>query len=75
MSEASSSPIRIETSDLYSPTVNEFVDMQQALRRDVGPINPQPLVIRVIYFELVLSCDRQRSGSLAGLGHAGALLR
>lgn len=49
MSEASSSPIRINSSDLYSPKVNEFVDMQQALRRDVGPINPQPLVIRIIY--------------------------
>ena len=48
MSDASS-PIRIDTSELYSPKVNEFVEMQQALRRDVGPINPQPLVIRVIY--------------------------
>jgi len=49
MSNDSPTPIRIETSDLYSPQVNEFVDMQQALRRDTGPINPQPLIIRVIY--------------------------
>ena len=47
MSDAS--PIRIETGDLYSPQVNEFVEMQQALRRETGPINPQPLIIRVIY--------------------------
>jgi hypothetical protein len=44
-----SSPIRIETGDLYSPQVNEFVEMQQALRRDTAPIDPQPLIIRVIY--------------------------
>ncbi len=49
MSDASRTPIRIETSDLYSPRVNEFVEMQQALRRDTGPIDPQPLIIRIIY--------------------------
>jgi hypothetical protein len=49
MSDASQSPIRIDSSDLYSPRVDEFVEMHAALRRDVGPINPQPLIIRVIY--------------------------
>ena len=49
MSDASQSPIRIEAGDLYSPQVNEFVEMQAALRRDTGPINPQPLVVRIIY--------------------------
>src|SRR5271157_4467932 len=49
MSDESRSPIRIDTSDLFSPQVNEFVEMQQALRRDTGPIDPQPLVIRIIY--------------------------
>jgi len=49
MSEESRSPIRIDSSDLYSPQVNEFVEMQQALRRDTGPIDPQPLIIRIIY--------------------------
>jgi hypothetical protein len=49
MSDESRTPIRIETSDLYSPSVNEFVEMQQALRRDTGPIDPQPLLLRVIY--------------------------
>ncbi len=37
------------SSEVYSPQVNEFVEMQQALRRDTGPIDPQPLLIRVIY--------------------------
>jgi hypothetical protein len=49
MSDESQTPIRIETSDLYSPRVNEFVEMQQALHRDTGPIDPQPLIIRIIY--------------------------
>ena len=49
MSDESRTPIRIDTSDLYSPQVNEFVEMQQALRRDTGPIDPQPLIVRIIY--------------------------
>ncbi len=49
MSDDSRTPIRIDSSDLYSPQVNEFVEMQQALRRDTGPIDPQPLLIRIIY--------------------------
>ena len=49
MSDDTRTPIRIDTSDLYSPQVNEFVEMQQALRRDTGPIDPQPLIIRIIY--------------------------
>jgi hypothetical protein len=44
-----SDPIRIDNSELYSPKVEEFVEMQKALRRDTGPIDPQPLVIRIIY--------------------------
>jgi hypothetical protein len=49
MSDPSQTPIQIDTTELYSPRVNELVEMQQALRRDTGPIDPQPLVIRVIY--------------------------
>ena len=49
MSDDPRTPIRIDSSELYSPQVNEFVEMQQALRRDTGPIDPQPLLIRVIY--------------------------
>jgi hypothetical protein len=49
MSDETQTPIRIETSDLFSPRVNELVEMQQALRRDTGPIDPQPLVIRILF--------------------------
>jgi hypothetical protein len=49
MSDQTQSPIRIDSSELYSPRVNELVEMQQALRRDTGPIDPQPLLVRVIY--------------------------
>jgi hypothetical protein len=49
MSEDSRLPIRIDATELYSPQVNEFVEMQRALRRDTGPIDPQPLLIRIIY--------------------------
>jgi hypothetical protein len=42
-------PIRIEASDLYSPRVDEYVELRKALRRDVAAAPLQPLVIRVIY--------------------------
>jgi len=42
-------PIRVDRSELYSPAVESYLDMQRALRRDVGELAPQPLVIRVIY--------------------------
>src|SRR6516162_2998766 len=61
-----SSPIRIETGDLYSPQVNEFVEMQQALRRDTEPIDPQPLIIRVIYSSWFYLSIASGLGALAG---------
>ncbi len=64
MSDAS--PIRIDTGDLYSPQVNEFVEMQQALRRETGPINPQPLIIRVIYSSWFYLSIASGLGALAG---------
>ena len=70
MSDESRTPIRIDAGDLYSPQVNEFVEMQQALRRDTGPIDPQPLIIRIIYSSWFYLADRQRIGGLAGLGAA-----
>ncbi len=41
--------IRLNRDDLYSPQVENYLQMHEALRRDVGPLAPQPLVIRVIY--------------------------
>jgi hypothetical protein len=46
---SSDKPIRLDKNDLYSPAVESYLDMQKALRRDVGDVAPQPLVIRVIY--------------------------
>jgi hypothetical protein len=51
--------IVIDQSELYSPAVEAFLQTQQALRRDVGELAPQPLVIRVIYsswFYLAIAC-------------------
>jgi len=42
-------PIRISGVDLQKPEVNEYVEMQQYLRRDAGPLDQQPWIIRVIY--------------------------
>jgi hypothetical protein len=42
-------PIRITAADLERQEVNDYVEMQKYLRRDVGPIMDQPWVLRVIY--------------------------
>jgi hypothetical protein len=42
-------PIRISTSDLHTPDVDSYVEMQSYLRRDVGPVSDQPWLVRVIY--------------------------
>ncbi len=42
-------PIRITTADLQRPEINDYVEMQKYLQRDVGEIGRQPWLIRVIY--------------------------
>lgn len=42
-------PIRITTADLQRPEINEYVEMQSYLQRDVGEVGKQPWLIRVIY--------------------------
>ncbi|NLE38128.1 MAG: FHA domain-containing protein [Pirellulaceae bacterium] len=42
-------PIRLERGDLYSPRVESYLEMQQAMRRDIGPIDPQPLILRIVF--------------------------
>lgn len=54
-----SEPIRITASDLHTPEVDEYVDLQSYLRRDVGEVGEQPWLIRVIYanwFYLAIAC-------------------
>jgi len=42
-------PIRITTADLQGPEVNDYVEMQKYLQRDVSDAGRQPWLIRVIY--------------------------
>jgi hypothetical protein len=42
-------PIRITTKDLHTPDVDSYVEMQNYLRRDVGPVSDQPWLVRVVY--------------------------
>ena len=68
MSDDDRTPIRIDTSDLYSPRVDEFVEMQQALRRDTGPLDPQPLLVRIIYSSWFYLSIASGLGALAAWG-------
>ena len=45
----SKEPLRISTSDLAAPEVEEYVETQQWLQRDVEEVGEQPWLIRVIY--------------------------
>lgn len=45
----SNEPIRLEKGDLFSPQVESYLEMQRAMGRDVGEIEPQPWIIRVVY--------------------------
>ncbi|HUG91473.1 MAG TPA: FHA domain-containing protein [Planctomycetaceae bacterium] len=42
-------PIRIDRRDLYSPQVEDYLEVQQSLRRDLGEIEPRPLIVRVLF--------------------------
>lgn len=42
-------PIRITTADLQRPEINDYVEMQSYLQRDIGEVGKQPWLIRVIY--------------------------
>jgi hypothetical protein len=46
---SSNEPLRLTESDLNSPDIQSYLDMHAALRRDVGELPAQPLLIRVIY--------------------------
>lgn len=44
-----SSPIQINKNDLHTAEVDAYVEMQNYLRRDAGPVSEQPWLIRIIY--------------------------
>jgi len=58
--------IRITTSDLKRPEINDYVEMQKYLHRDVGPIADRPWVLRVIYANWFYLSICAMVGGLAG---------
>jgi hypothetical protein len=46
---ATGEPLRLDKSDLYSPQVEAYLQDQEHLRRDIPEVEPQPLLIRIIY--------------------------
>ena len=59
-------PIRIRPSDLHTTDVDSYVEMQSYLTRDVGPVNDQPWLIRVIYANWFYLAICSMVGGLAG---------
>ncbi len=59
-------PIRISTTDLHTPDVDSYVEMQNYLRRDVGPVGNQPWIVRVIYANWFYLAVCSMIGGLAG---------
>ena len=41
--------MRISTSDLHTSDVDSYVETQNYMRRDIGPVSDQPWLVRVIY--------------------------
>jgi hypothetical protein len=61
-----SDAIRIKTTDLHTPDVNDYVETQSYLQRDVGQLNDQPWLIRVIYANWFYLAVCAGLGGLAG---------
>lgn len=61
-----SDPIRISTTDLSSPEVDSYVEMQNYLRRDAGPVGDQPWIVRVIYANWFYLAICSMIGALVG---------
>lgn len=59
-------PIRITTADLQRPEINDYVEMQRYLQRDVGEIGRQPWLIRVIYANWFYLSVASAVGGLVG---------
>lgn len=61
-------PIRINAGDLHTSDVDSYVEMQNYLRRDVGPVSDQPWLVRVIYANWFYLAVCSMVGGLAGWG-------
>jgi hypothetical protein len=52
-------PLRLTHADLNSPQVQQYLDVQASMRRDIGNLEAEPLLIRVVYaswFYLAIAC-------------------
>ncbi len=63
-----STPLRISRDDLHTRDVDSYVEMQNYLRRDVGPLSDQPWLIRVIYANWFYLAVCSMIGGLVGWG-------
>lgn len=45
----SNQPLRLDSEDLYSPRVEEYLEERAALRNAMPEVEPQPLLIRIFY--------------------------
>ena len=62
----SEQPLRIDNDDLHSRNVEEYLEIQQSMRRDLGELNPQPLVVRVIYSSWFYLSTASGLGAICG---------
>lgn len=46
---SSNERIRLDTNDLYSPSVESYLETQRAVRRDPGELESLPWIVRMIY--------------------------
>jgi hypothetical protein len=58
--------IRISQSDLFSPAVEDYLELQEHLRRDIGDVEPQPLLFRIVYSSWFYLSVASGLGALAG---------
>lgn len=59
-------PLRITNRDLFSTEVDEFIETQEQLRRDVGEIHDQSLLVKIIYANWFYLAICSAFGGLAG---------
>jgi MFS family permease len=62
----SKQPLRISTSDLNTPDVEQYVETQQWLQRDMETVEAQPWLIRVVYANWFYLGICSALGGLAG---------
>lgn len=58
--------LKITTSDLHAPVVEEYLETQSWLQRDVGEIQEQPWIVRVIYANWFYLAVCSAIGGIAG---------